>query len=293
MNNRQLESFLAIVQLGSFAAAAERLHVTQSTVSARIQELEDDLGISLFDRSQRQVHLTNKGRQLVAYAEQVTHIFREIKEQLGSDTAIGGIVRIGVAELVALTWLPSFTRAVSKKFPNVILEFEVGLNPALLAGVKKGDFDIAIIAGPSTDTTFVARPLGTVLFSWMCSPDLYPTNELMTARDLRRWPIVYQGTDSYTTEATNTWLGIRASKKHLGTSCNSLAAVKSLTVAGVGVSLLPHGIFEDAVHRKELIPIRTEPAGLEMPFTAVFTKQTSSRLVEDIVDLCEQSSTFS
>uniref|UniRef100_UPI003F493D72 LysR family transcriptional regulator n=1 Tax=Cupriavidus yeoncheonensis TaxID=1462994 RepID=UPI003F493D72 len=292
MNNRQLESFLAIVQLGSFAAAAERLHVTQSTVSARIQELEEDLGIMLFDRSQRQVHLTNKGRQLIAYAEQVIEIFSEIKEQLSDDTAVTGVVRIGVAELVAITWLPQFTRAVRKKYPGVILEFEVALNPVLVEGARKGDFDIAVIAGPCTDSVFVAQHVGSVRFSWMCSPGFHNSNELLTARELRKWPIIYQGADSYTTEATNAWLGLRSSRKHRGTSCNSLAAVKSLTVAGVGISLLPIGIYEDELKRKELKKIRTNPVELDMPFTAIFAKRAESRLLNDISALCQQFSTF-
>jgi len=292
MNNRQLESFLAIVRLGSFAAAAERLHVTQSTVSARIQELEGDLGISLFDRSQRQIHLTSKGRLLIPYAEQVTEIFSEIKEQLASDMAVSGTVRIGVAELVAVTWLPKFTRAVREKYPGVVLEFYVGLNPVLIDGARKGEFDIAVIAGPCTDLVFVAKDLGSVRFSWMCSPDFFKSTEVQTSRELRKWPIVYQGTDSYTTDATNSWLGLKPSKKHLGTSCNSLAAVKSLTVAGVGISLLPVGIYEDALKKKELKKIPTEPVGLDMPFTAIFAQRAASRLLIEIADLCQKASTF-
>jgi DNA-binding MarR family transcriptional regulator len=112
MNFRQLESFLTIAELGSFAAAADRLCVTQSTISARIQELEQILGVELFDRSQRTARLTLKGRELIGYAEQIVDLASEIRRRVGSKDALAGVVRVGVAELVAISWLPNLVNAV-------------------------------------------------------------------------------------------------------------------------------------------------------------------------------------
>jgi DNA-binding transcriptional LysR family regulator len=292
MNNRQLESFLTIAQLGSFAAAAERLHVTQSTISARIQELEEDLGVELFDRSQRQVHLTLKGRELLVYAEQVSALFLEIKEQIGSNESLTGLIRIGVAELVAISWLPDFARLVREQYPGIVIEFEVGLNPFLFDGVRNGDLDLAIVAGPATDSAFIGMHLGTVHFAWMCSPSLRHSDKLLQARELRKWPIIYLGRDSFTSEATMEWLGLPPNRKQHGTSCNSLAAVKSLTTAGVGISLLPVESFADAIARGELKQLRTNPKGLDMPFTVIHAKRGSSKLLSHIASLCVDASSF-
>jgi DNA-binding transcriptional LysR family regulator len=292
MNNRQLESFLTIAQLGSFAAAAERQHVTQSTISARIQELEDDLGVELFDRSQRQVRLTLKGRELMAYAEKVSELFLEIKEQIGSGKSLTGVLRIGVAELVAISWLPTFTSLAKLQYPGIHFEFEVGLNPFLFDGVKSGELDLAVIAGPISDTSFVSKNLGIVHFEWMCSPSLYDGNDHLAANDLRKWPIIYLGTDSFTTQAINAWLGLSNSRKQRGTSCNSLAAVTSLTTAGVGVSLLPVKILADSISRRELRKINTIPAGFDMPFSVIHTKQHSSTMYSSIANLLVEASNF-
>ena len=75
MNRKQLETFETIVRLGSFAAAAAKLNATQSTVSARIQELEKSLCVQLFDRAQRKANLTTKGRELVSYAQTAIDLF--------------------------------------------------------------------------------------------------------------------------------------------------------------------------------------------------------------------------
>lgn len=293
MNNRQLDSFLTIAQLGSFAAAAERLHVTQSTISARIQELEEDLGVELFDRSQRQVHLTLKGRELLVYAEQVSRLFSEIKEQVGSSKSLTGLLRIGVAELVAISWLPKFARLVREQYPGIVIEFEVGLNPFLVDGVRNGDLDMAIVAGPASESGFVAKHLGTVHFTWMCSPSLHDSDDVLEPSDLRKWPVIYLGTDSFTSEAANEWLGLPATRKQRGTSCNSLAAVKSLTTAGVGVSLLPVNTFAHEIASGELRQLRTMPEGLDMPFTVIHAKRASSKLLSHIASLCVDASSFS
>lgn len=292
MNNRQLESFLTIAQLGSFAAASERLHVTQSTISARIQELEENLGVTLFDRTQRRVHLTLKGRELLVYAEQVSLLFSEIKEKIGSSESLTGLLRIGVVELVAISWLPDFARALKAKYPGLVIEFEVALNPFLVDGVRSGDLDIAIVAGAAAETGFVTRPLGMVHFAWMCSPSLHDSDEFIEPRDVRKWPLIYQGTDSYTSEVTNEWLGLPSTRKQRGTSCNSLAAVKSLTSAGVGVSLLPVKTFADALESRELRVIRTTPPGLDMPFSVIYAERESSKLLSNIASICADTSSF-
>ncbi|GLC96478.1 LysR family transcriptional regulator [Cupriavidus sp. TA19] len=292
MNTKQLESFLTIAKLGSFAAAAERLHVTQSTISARIQELEETLGVALFDRSQRQVHLTPKGRDLIAYAQQVSDLFAEIKEQIASTNSMTGVVRVGVTELVALTWLSNFAKLVRKEYPGILLEFAVGLNPFLLEGIRNGELDIAVIAGPTSDTELCASHLGNVHFYWMCGSTFELPEGTLNARDLRKLPIIYQGTDSFTTQVTNRWLGLPTIKRQRGTSCNSLAAVKSLTVAGVGISLLPDGIFADSLASGELARLSTNPPGLDMPFTVIYLERSSSKLLAEIASLCKVSSSF-
>ena len=108
MNIKQLETFYWAAKLGSFTAAAERLNATQSTVSMRIQDLEQTLDSALFDRSQRTARLTAKGRELMGYAEKLLSLVAEIQERISAPESIPGFLRLGVAEVVSTTWLPRF-----------------------------------------------------------------------------------------------------------------------------------------------------------------------------------------
>ncbi|AVH45632.1 LysR family transcriptional regulator [Agrobacterium tumefaciens] len=291
MNLRQLESFLAIANLGNFAAAAERLCVTQSTISARIQELEQILGVELFDRSQRTARLTLKGRELRPYAEQVVELTSEIRRMVGAKAALAGVMRVGVAELVAISWLPDLVGAVRDEYPNIKLEFEVGLNPFLLDGIRSGSLDFAMIAGRIAEPGLTTFDLGCVPFSWMASPILVPGAQPFDLCELRKMPILYQGTNSFTNSMMDQLLGISSNRDRKGMTCNSLEAIYSLTRSGVGVGFLPVDRSAALLRDGVLKVLRTTPSEFEMPFSVAFAS-SSPALFNDIAQLCVRTSKF-
>jgi DNA-binding transcriptional LysR family regulator len=291
MNLRQIESFLMIAEVGSFAAAANRLSVTQSTISARIQELEQILGVELFDRSSRTARLTLKGRELITYAEPLVALISEIRRRVGSKDALAGVVRVGVAELVAISWLPDLVNAVRDEYPNIQMEFEVGLNPFLLDGIRSGELDLAIVAGRLAEPGLESCEVGSVRFSWMASPKLFGGRKIIDLHDLRRLPILYQGTSSFTNSMMDQILGTSSKLERKGTTCNSLEAIYSLARAGVGVGFLPIDRSASFIRNGELEVLRTEPTEFEMPFSVIWASK-SSALLTDIAQLCIRCSTF-
>ncbi len=292
MNLRQLDAFLVIAELGSFSAAADRLYVTQSTISARIMELEQMLGIELFDRSQRNVQLTFKGRELVVYAQQMEVLAEKIKHNVGSKTSLTGIVRIGVAELVAMTWLPKFAALIRTHYPSLQVEYEVGLNPFLSDGIRSGSLDLAVVAGLSPELGLVSLELGTVPFAWMASDSLIPHNNVMSVEELRKWPILYQGTESYTNNLIDDLLNLPAGRKQRAATCNSLGAIISLARGGLGISLLPISSCETYIKDGELKILKTEPEYYAMPFTTVYDIHPEANLLAAIADLSYEASSF-
>lgn len=292
MNIKQLEAFLAIARHGSFAEAAERLNLTQSTVSVRMKELEQELGVVLFDRSRRQVQLTPKGRELLDYADRAISLQREIRLHVGSPGAISGVVRIGVAELIAVTWLPRLAAMVRERHPGLILEFEVAMNPSMLSGVRSGDLDIALIISTDSAGDLRQRDLGRVPFAWMAGASFDLPNRMITIDDLRRWPIIYQGTDSFMRQFVNRLLHLSGRSQRTGTSCNSLAALTSLTIAGIGVSLMPLETSERDIKEGRLRILPMKPPRIDVGYAAVCTEAANSPAVNALMDLAMEASTF-
>ena len=122
---RNIETFFWVSTLGSFRAAAEKLNTTQPTVSQRIALLESGLSVRLFERGARGVTPTAKGQELHAYAERMLQIRREMVQVASEQQVMSGTVRIGVAETIVQTWLPSLIEQIHATYPALVIEIEV------------------------------------------------------------------------------------------------------------------------------------------------------------------------
>ncbi|MGB6104645.1 MAG: LysR family transcriptional regulator [Pusillimonas sp.] len=291
MNIKQIEAFLVIVREGSFAAAADRLSVTQSTISARILELEQELEIALFDRSKRQIQLTYQGRDFVRYAERATNAFSDIKRRFRVADPLSGVVRVGVAELIAVTWLSSLTTLVRARYPAVTLQFDVSLNPELLAGLRGGSLDIALMAYPSDTAGLDITSLGYADFAWMGAGRAEFPSHVLSPVELARYGIVFQGVDSYTTRLMRSWLGtVDIAQPSI---CNSMSAIAALTEAGVGVSLLARDYHADAIAAGRLQVLDTDPPAPSVEFFAVHeVRHETSELLTVIKQLCLEATSY-
>jgi DNA-binding transcriptional LysR family regulator len=87
----QLEAFYWVARLGGFRAAAEQLHRTQPTISLRIKELEDALGVSLFDRSGSRIQLTAASREMMSYVEKILALTNEMEDRLRQTDPLHGL----------------------------------------------------------------------------------------------------------------------------------------------------------------------------------------------------------
>ena len=289
MNFRQLQTFVEIVRLGSFAAAAGKLNATQSTISARIQELEHDLGVTLFDRSQRKATVTAKGRELMAYAERALALQDEIRLQIGPTRALSGLVRVGVAELVAMTWLPRFAATLRERHPQISLELDIALTSPLRTRLLAGELDIAFIPGPTFD--LVARSLGSVQFSWMAGAEFSAPHRPLVAEDFGKLRILSLGENSVHFETVSSWLAESGSTQRPDL-CNSMTVLAMLTAAGVGISLLPPACYQRELAGGALKVLTSHPAPPKIAFSVAYKSRRLTALQEAIADIAIEVSTF-
>jgi DNA-binding transcriptional LysR family regulator len=292
VNLKRLETFVFVVRAGSFAAAALQMNASQSTVSMRIQELEQDLGVMLFDRSQRKAQLTAKGRELLPFAENAVALCAEIRHTIGAPDALSGIVRMGVAELVSVTWLPDLVAAIHSSYPNITLELDVSLTAELTQKLEAGDLDLALVPGERFDAGLVAHELGAVRFAWMASPSLKLPKGVLTPRDLRQVPMLSLGERSYHFARTERWLDAEGGRRRRPDICNSMSVVASLTAAGLGVSLLPPMCYAAEIASGRLRVLETAPEMTDVPFAAIYPKQRLGAVATLIASIAGAVSTF-
>src|ERR1700710_1510087 len=101
---KAIETFLWVVNLGSFRGAAQKLNTTQPAISQRIAQLEREVGVKLLQRDRRAVLPTPSGRQLLVYAEKLIAMRSEMLAAVGDRSAMRGVLRLGVAQNTVHTW---------------------------------------------------------------------------------------------------------------------------------------------------------------------------------------------
>jgi DNA-binding transcriptional LysR family regulator len=139
-----LRAFVGVAEDGGFTRAAQRLHLTQSAVSAQIKRLELEVGCALLTRSTRSVALTPQGEILLEYARRILALHEDIRKRLGPTRRIGGHVRVGAAEGFLGGWLADLLQRFTAEYPAVTLELHVGITDTLLETMREGRLDIVL-----------------------------------------------------------------------------------------------------------------------------------------------------
>jgi DNA-binding transcriptional LysR family regulator len=147
---RQLKAFVAIAEMGTFTAAALRVHVTQAAISMQIRQLENEVGAKLFVRAPRHVILTEAGEHLLQRARQILRehdaAIEEIAELAGAER---GRLRIGSASAMVLTDpLPEILKDLRKQHPRAEISVVSGTSEALVEQILAGELDLAFVSLP-------------------------------------------------------------------------------------------------------------------------------------------------
>ena len=159
MDTELARTFLGLVATGSFSAAAERLHVTQSTVSSRIRTLEQQLGCRLFVRHKSGADLTPEGRRFQRHASLLVRTVEQARHDTGRIPGYRGTVAAGARfalwESVMLDWLS----AMRRDHPDIAMRTEVGVDDDLMLGLVEGRLDLAVLYTPQSRPGLVVQHL--------------------------------------------------------------------------------------------------------------------------------------
>jgi DNA-binding transcriptional LysR family regulator len=237
VNFKQFEALYWIARLGSFHAAARHLNTSQPAISARMRQMEHQLGVKLFDRSEHKARPTAKGQELLHYAAQLMAIASEISQRVGTREALAGRVRLGVTSVPALTWLPSLLERMARTYPGIVIEFTVDSSEVLHDQVENGQLDVVVVAGPLASTKVTVEALGLVPMAWLSSPKLNLPVQLMTAAEVALWPVISDRNGSHLYAAAMEWFrgeGVEPRQHH---GCSSLPTRIHLATRGLGIAL--------------------------------------------------------
>ena len=293
MTLKQLEAFYWAASCANFALAAERLHLSISSLSKRIAELEDSLGLSLFDRSGHRAALTDAGLRLLPQAQQLLESAMQVRASVSQKQGLSGRCTFGVGELSALTWLPALVSLARKQFPDLKLEPYVDLGAVLEERMDRGELDFAVIAGRSSRENLLSYPLTEARFVWVASSKLTGDAQCMTSALVSRLPLITLPHGAGTTRILDDWLlqqGVTAEERIV---CNHWGAIAGLLLEGIGVGFLPEGLAHTLSKRSKMKVLQSRPALAPLAYSYQWRRHDARPLIELMRGLVVQTADFS
>lgn len=149
MEIRVLRYFLAVAQEGNISKAAELLHITQPTLSRQMMNLEEELGVILFQRGKQQILLTENGILFQQRAKEIVLLADKTqREFVTQKNKVSGVISIGCVESTAMKFLPELLEEFSRKYPMVQYDLYSGYGDDIKEKIDRGLLDIGILIEP-------------------------------------------------------------------------------------------------------------------------------------------------
>ncbi len=188
MNLRDLKYIIAVAETCHFGKASERCFVSQPTLSGQIKKLEDELGVTIFERTKRSVELTPIGAEIVEHAHKVIEQADAI-EQLARayQDPLTGPLRVGIIPTISPYLIPLILAPLKHDYPQLKLVLTEDITDRLLHRLQHHEIDVAIIATPVDPSDLASIPLFDEPF-WLAHPHNHPiaTKEKITHKELDR-----------------------------------------------------------------------------------------------------------
>ena len=280
----QLKTFLWVAKLGIIRRAADEMNLSQPAVSARIYALESELGVQLFTRQKTGVVLTKEGLLLRSHAEKIESYMELIKSELTPDEEVKGIIRIGVAETVAQSWLSDFLTALRKIYPKLVIELSVDITINLREQLLSRNLDLAFLMGPLTEGNVENIPLPKFKLNWFCS-----VNE--TSPDPSTSPIFSFSRLSRPYQDLVFELMQRYGSAGQIFPSNSLSTSFEMIASGIGIGALPAQLAHRFINDKRIKTFDPGWIPKDMLFTASYLNDPRSEITHQTAILAEKIAT--
>lgn len=246
MDTQLLTAFVSIAECGSFSAAAEQLHLTQSAISKRIALLEAHITQPLFDRIGRSVQLTEAGIALVPRAKRILQEIADT-EQFMSDIrgSVSGTLRIATSHHIGLHRLPPFLASFSEQYPDVHLQLTFIDSEQATQAILQGDFELALI---TLHEAMLSHKVDNIQHHTLWQDPMvfianntHPLSNKASIKlaDLADYPAILPDRNTYTTELIQQLFTREKQLLNISMTTNHLDAIKMMISVGLGWSVLP------------------------------------------------------
>ncbi len=267
---RHLKLVATVAEEGSITRASNHLHLTQSALSHQLRDIEEKLGVTLFQRTARRMLLTPAGQRLLESARRVLQELQSAENDLRQETnQRDGLLRLTTECYTCYHWLPSLLTTFQKKFPRVEVRIVANATGCPVEALLEGDLDLAIVSDPVKSRKVVLEPLFDDEFFLVTARD-HPLarKPYVTAEDLaNEHLILYTDEKRVLTIYQQVLIPAGVSPRQL-TAVQLTEAILEMVKAGLGVSAMAGWAVSPYVRSKQVRAVRLTRGGVRRHWKA-------------------------
>lgn len=244
MNLRDLEYLIAVAETHHFGQAAQRCFVSQPTLSGQIKKLEQELGVVIFERTNRSVEITPAGENILAHARLIMEQTDAIRQLAQSyQDPLAGPLRVGAIPTISPYLMPLILKPLQKQHPQMRLVISEEQTDVLLQRLHNHEIDAAILATEHEDSEFESEALYQEPF-WLAHPQKHPfyNKEEITQQDLDNTELLLLSEGHCLAQQAMDVCHIKKRDSHndmANLRASSLETLMQLVAAGYGTTLVP------------------------------------------------------
>ena len=231
--------FKTVVETGGIVKAADRLHRVQSNVTTRIKQLEQSVGVPLFFREKKRLHLSPHGEMLLMYADKLLRLADEAKGAVNAG-APNGTLRLGALESTCASRLPTILSEFHRQCPRVRVELKTGTNDFLAAAVAERRLDAAFIASPPAHPDLAFVPLFHERLVLITSLDHRPVRR---STDVAGDTVIAFPNGCAYRRILERWLGPQRVASARVLELSSYHAIVACVASGTGIAMVPESVL--------------------------------------------------
>jgi DNA-binding transcriptional LysR family regulator len=276
MNFTHLLAFFEVARAGSVSAGAERLRVSQPAVTREIKELEERLGVVLFDRLPRGVALTHAGSVLQAYAERIFALSSAAETELTELAGLSaGHLSIGASATVGVYLVPDVIAAFNSGFPKVSVDLTVANTEQVEEGLRGHTFSLGFIEGPYDASIFEAKAIGADEIVAVVAPGHPLLRRKVTAGELASKKVILREPGSGTRAVVEKAYEARGLTIEPVMSVSNTEAIKRMLMSRQSIAYVSSLSVKDEIQRGDLAALNVKDLRIERTLHMLWLKGRS------------------
>jgi DNA-binding transcriptional LysR family regulator len=277
MDLRRTRTFVTVAELGTVSKAALRLHIAQPALSRQISDLEEELGLKLFDRVGRRLVLSSAGEQLLGDCRGLLEYARAIGEHAQRlQRGDSGVLKVSASPHLIEGIFPEFLQRYAKRFPNVEVKLIDTVGPEVLAMLERGEIDLAQTLESAIrleDKRFVSHPIESTDMLAASHPGLnLGKGVTIEIARLAPYPLLQISSEFVIRTTFDAACRLAGFKPNIVLECGAPHALLAMAEAGHGIAIIPSALRTDH-YRLRMMRVTYQGKPLNHPLTILSNKR--------------------